>query len=266
MPARGYAKILKESEQQSKWREFSSQFQGLAPRAKEEPGFVFHVLLQHFPRRGEVTTRRATLCGLWSDRGLLRMEFPAEDGNGTTVVLLSGGAKSEGWRLAPEEKEPRRLEGDDFFAPLAPGIDYSSFDAILPFVHWEKISYFGSGRVIGRPAHLFNCFPPEDIQRIRPDLKYVRVAVDDAYNALLRVEFFGNRGLVERKFSVVGFKKVREVWIVKTIDMVDLRSRDKTRLRIKAAAVNQLFGPKTFSRESLDQPLAVPLQDFDFFD
>lgn len=266
MPARGFSKILKESQATQKWQEFHQQFAGRLPLTKKEPGFVFQILLQKFPRRGEVITRRGILYGLWSDQGVRRLEFPSEDGNGTTAILLRSGASMEGWRLDPEDQEPRPLKKEDFFAPLARGIDYSPFDAVTPFVHWEKIDYFGSGRVVGRPAHLFTCFPPPEIRESQPDIGFVRVAVDSTYNALLRVEVFGKRGVAERKYSVVGFKKVGDVWIVKTIDFIDLRSRDKTRLRIQAAAVDQLFGPETFLKENLGRSPKVSAQAFDFFD
>ncbi|MFP6899508.1 MAG: outer membrane lipoprotein-sorting protein [Opitutales bacterium] len=198
------------------------------------------------------------------------MDFPTLDGNRTTSVLLRNGPEPTAWRLDAVGGKPRPLDQKDLFAPLASGIDYSAFDALMPFVHWQNFSYRGSGRVIGRPAHLFECVPPEEVKEARPDLKYVRVAVDDAYNALLRVEFFGNRGVVDRKFSVVGFKKVRSgedaYWIVKTIDLVDTRSRDKTRLRIEAAAVNLSLGPDTFRKENLARSPQIPKEEFIFFD
>lgn len=185
------------------------------------------------------------------------MEFSVGAGK-TISVLLRNGPKPEVWRFESGGGETRRLEGEDWFAPLAPGIDYSAFDALMPFVHWNDFSYVGSGRVIGRPAHLFKCIPPKEVQEVRPDLRYVRVAVDDAYEALLRVELFGKRGVVERKFSVVGFKKVpageSHYWIVKTIDLIDSRSRDKARLRIEAAAVEETFEPQIFRKESIVRP------------
>ena len=158
------------------------------------------------------------------------------------------------------------MEGIEFFDPLAIGIDYSGFDALMPFIHWENVSYVGSGRVIGRVAHLFSCIPPKEMKEINPDIRSVRVAVDDAYNALLRVEIFGRRGVVDRKFSVIGFKKVRDVWIVKTIDLLDTRTREKTRLRIEAAAVDLSLGPEIFGKENLDRLPEVPEKSFVFFD
>ncbi len=257
VPARGIdPKALKVEQASERWENFRKQFRGVLPQAEGESGFAFLAHLQKFPRRGEVITRKGSLYGVWSDQGLLRMEFPVGEEK-TISVLLRNGPKPEVWRFESGEGETRRLEGADWFAPLAPDIDYSAFDALMPFVHWENFSYVGSGRVIGRPAHLFKCVPPKEVQDVRPDLSYVRVAVDDTYDALLRVELFGKRGVVERKFSVVGFKKVptgeNHYWIVKTIDLVDLRSRDKTRLRIEAAAVEETFGPETFRKESLDR-------------
>ena len=267
VPARGIdRKALRGEQASERWQEFRNQFRGQVPAADNEPGFAFKVRLEKFPRRGEVVTRRGFLYGVWSDQGLLRMDFPSENGEEVTSALLRNGPVPEAWRLAPGDKEPHRMEGIDFFAPLAAGMDYSGFDALMPFIHWEKVSYVGSGRVIGRTAHLFACVPPKKVKEINPDLGYVRVAVDDAYNALLRVELFGRRGLVERKFSVIGFKKVRDVWIVKTIDLLDTRSREKTRLRIEAAAVDLSFGPETFRKENLDRLPQVPEKSFVFFD
>jgi len=270
VPARGIdPKALSTKEANARWENFRKQFNGVPPQAEDAPGFAFRARLQKFPRRGDVVTRYGTLYGIWSDQGLLRLEFPAEQGERAISVLLCNGPKPEAWRFDSGEKGPRQVEGDDWFAPLAPGIDYSAFDALMPFVHWEKFSYVGSGRVIGRPAHLYACMPPKEIQDARPELRFVRVAVDDAYNALLRVELFGKRGVAERKFSVVGFKKVpsgeNHYWIVKTIDLTDLRSREKTRLRVEAAAVEETYGTEIFRKESLDRPPQVK-GTFVFFD
>ena len=271
VPARGIDRnALRQEQAIERWINFRKQFKGALPSADGARGFAFLTRLEKFPRRGQVIRRKGILYGLWTDQGLLRMEFPMTDRNQTTSVLLRNGAQPKVWRLDQVGDEPRPLNQKDLFAPLASGIDYSAFDALMPFVHWEKFSYQGSGRVIGRPAHLFACFPPEEIKEVKPDLKYVRVAVDDTYNALLRVEFFGKRGVVERKFSVIGFKKVQSgddaYWIVKTIDLLDVRSRDKTRLRIEAAAVNLSLGPDIFLKENLAEGPKIPREAFVFFD
>ncbi|MBG30752.1 MAG: hypothetical protein CMI31_12235 [Opitutae bacterium] len=267
VPARGIdRKALTADKASERWEKFRDQFRGQLPVTDNLPGFAFKARLEKFPRRGEVITRKGFLYGLWSDQGLLRMDFPSKNGEKSASVVFRNGTSPEAWRLASGDKEAQKMEAVEFFDPLAIGIDYSGFDALMPFIHWDNVSYVGSGRVIGRVSHLFSCLPPKEMLEIKPDIRSVRVAVDDAYNALLRVEIFGRRGVVDRKFSVIGFKKVRDVWIVKTIDLLDTRSREKTRLRIEAAAVDLSLGPEIFRKENLDRLPDVPEKSFVFFD
>lgn len=263
IPVRGInPKFLTPQDANGTWVEFLKRFQGIVPQAPSLSGFAFKVRLEKIPRRGKVIQREGYLFGLWGDRGILRIQFPQRDKNATTSVLLLNGKEPKAWRFDTGDKQPRLLQNLDLFASLTEDVDYSAFDALMPFVHWKNVSYRGSTRVIGRLAHLFDLYPPEEIKAVRPSLRFVRVAVDHAYKETLRVEVFGNRNLVERKFSVISFKKVSSnenpYWIVKIIDLMDLNSREKTRLRIvieEGEDIGRTFSTDQFSAENLAFPL-----------
>ena len=75
----------------------------------------------------------------------------------------------------------------DWMLPWVEGINHSPFDLLMPFLNWPY-QYEKSGRVCGRPAHLYIFTPLHSSPFSKSSFSSVRLAIDDAYHAPLRIE------------------------------------------------------------------------------
>jgi len=249
-PARGFAKILtleKANERLDRFR----KFHGINPADEAfHHGYLLRFRLEHYPRRGEVTTREGSLCGLAFGHGLIRLDLTASTNEKRKAYLLRNGPEPEAWLNAFDGNGSKQLENTDLFQPLAPGMGHTLFDLMMPFVFWDA-KYQKSGRVIGRPSHLFEFSPPAWASEAVPALKKIRLALDDVYEAPLRVEFFGRRGVPDKTFGLVSLKKVGETWIAKTLDFRDALTSSRTRFTVIAAATDLDLGREVFTPDGL---------------
>ena len=137
--------------------------------------------------------------------------------------------------------------------PIA-GTDFTLFDLQMPFLHWTDFVYEGLAKVRSRPAHRFLLYPPADFAAVRPDLSAVRVCIDTQFQALVQVEQLGPSGQTVKSVALIDLKKVGEQWLVKSIDLRNHLTRDKTRLTFKAVALDLLLPADTFIPTQLTQP------------
>jgi len=229
--------------------------------------FIFEYELRHFPHRGSTRLYRGTIFGTWNDTGnLMRINIEntpvgvADDSTeyDTIKFLIQNGSKRWIAHYRDTLDAPELLKGEALMEPLVPGLTYTPFDLQMPFLFWDEYEYEGAERIKGRPAHQFLMFPPDEIQSIAPELKAVRIALDENYMALLRVEFLDQADEVFKSFRILNFKKVADEWIVKSIDLVDEQTREKTRFRIVSAAMNEKLDPANFRIDALKEPLIYP--------
>lgn len=214
--------------------------------------FTFQFKLEHMPRRGESRIFDGLLWGTWSKSGpLMRARFSAFEGiqSGKSIeLILQNGVHPHVWQrtLASNNLDPTLsppfavVPSRSWFQEILPGVGYVPFDLLMPFTYWPDTRYIGPDKVKGRPAQIFHAIPPPDFPGFRKNFKFVRYALDDSYNALLRVEILGPLDKPLRTFKILSFKKLEDgQWIVKTIDLVNEVSRDKARFEIRAASVGQ---------------------------
>ncbi|MBT4666458.1 MAG: hypothetical protein HOB63_08065 [Opitutae bacterium] len=251
-PARGFAKILTPEKANERLDRFR-KFHGINPAAEDfHHGYLLQFRLEHYPRRGEVSSREGSLCGLAFGHGLIRLDLMASTNEKRKAYLLRNGPEPEAWLNAFDGNESKQLVNTDLFQPLAQGMGHTLFDLMMPFVFWDA-KYQKSGRVIGRPSHLFEFSPPAWASEAVPALKKIRLALDDVYEAPLRVEFFGRRGVPDKTFGLVSLKKVGETWIAKTLDFRDALTSSRTRFTVIAAATDLDLGREVFTPAGLDE-------------
>ena len=261
-PARGFAKILSGSEASERLNRFR-EFHALDPVGKAfHDGYLLLFRLEHYPRRGKVLVREGSICGLALGHGLMRLEVKGAGVEKSKVFLLQNGSKSQAWVLNEGEREPRKLGFSDLLQPVAKDMGQTIFDFMMPFLFWENWKYEKSGRVIGRPAHIFDFFPPNELKEIEPSLRKVRLTLDDAYEAPLRVETFGVRGIPDKTFRLVSLKKLGEDWIAKSLDVRDARSRSRTRFLVTGAATGLDLDKALFTPAGLSRKPIVPNELF----
>jgi hypothetical protein len=218
--------------------------------------------LRVMPRRGEEWRVPGKLWGGRNGTGPLTrasLNLPARGGEAAAErrFLIQNGRQSTVWRWTPKSGV-EVLAVESLFEPLVPDTNLTPFDLQMPFIYWDDFTYEGLERFRGRPAHVLVLNPPEAFAKKYPALKGVRVHLDTQFGALVEAELIGKDGDVTKSMSVVDLKKVGEQWIVKTIDVRDERTRDKTRFAVTAAALGLDFSPIVFAPAQLAEEIRPP--------
>lgn len=104
---------------------------------------------------------------------------------------------------------------------------------------------------------------PEGFQGNLANLGGVLVYLDEAFNAMLKAEYLDREGNTIRTFRLLDLKKVDGVWLPKTIDFMDEKSRNKTRFRVTDAAMGLQFFNHPLSRGEL--PTNAPVIPSNFY-
>lgn len=173
-------------------------------------------------------------------------------------ILVQGGPRPAAWQWpASDGASAVAIDDSALFAPLA-GTDLSAFDLQMPFLFWSDFVYEGLTRLRGRPASTFLLYPPASIAARRPDLAGIRIYLDAQFNALVQAEQIGENGAVLKSMRVVDFKKIGDQWMVKTVELRDETTRNKTRFVVTAAALKLDFAGGLFDPGSLPSVISPP--------
>jgi len=220
--------------------------------------------LRILPRRGEESFVNGQLWGSRNEIGpvtRVRLVSPASAKTPPTErrLLIQNGPQSSVWRADPNGGV-EMLGGASLFEPMVPDTQLTAFDLQMPFIYWNNFSYEGLTRFRGRPAYVLLLRPPPDFAAKHPALTAVRVYLDTQFKALMQTELIGVEGAVTKTLSVVDLKKVDEQWIVKTIDVRDEATRNKTRFNVTAAALGLEFSRTLFQPAQLEEEVHAPAE------
>ena len=104
------------------------------------------------------------------------------------------------------------------------------------FLMQKNVEYSGNKRILGRPAQVFKiALDKNDYQRF----EYVKIAIDQDFLVLLSIDFcVGNKLL--RQLKVNGFKKIDGKWSIESIDVLDIKTREKSRLTFTSNEKNSV--------------------------
>jgi hypothetical protein len=214
--------------------------------ARTEGDYEFSIQLVSRTRDGRETELFGTMWGTWDDEGapLIRVDL-ARPGEATLHIISLGG--DDGTILRAEGDAPAQAMSDaGKFAPLAEGATLTPFDIQMPFVRWTDYTSEGTKKIIGRNAHYFRLRPPagQDCQNIAS----VRVAIDANFMILLSAEELDASGSTLKTFRINDFAKKDGQWIIKELDLVDARNKNRTRFRVLDATLGlnlprALFAP-----------------------
>ena len=217
--------------------------------------------LRVLPRRGEERVIRGSLWGARNSTGpISRVHLRVPGDNGAVVerrLLIQNGEQSAVWRAEPHGQVVM-LGGGTLFEPVVPGADLTVFDLQMPFIYWNDFTSEGLARFRGRPAHVLVMRPPAEFAAKNPKLEAVRVHLDTQFNALVQTELLDQNGEVTKTLSVVDLKKFDDQWIVKTIDVRDETTRNKTRFTVTAAGLGLDFSSVIFQPAQLAADLNPP--------
>lgn len=217
-------------------------------------GYFLEFQLRVMPRRGEERFVNGRMWGARNEQGpISRVELLTEK---TSRLLVQNGPKSRvwTWKAGGQVAEPGV---GALFTPLA-GTDLTPFELQMPFIFWDDFVYEGVVPLRGRPARRFLLYPPENVIAQKPELTGIRVYLDSQFMALVQAEMIGGENKVLRTLSVMDLKKIDEQWMVKTIDLRDDVTRNKTRFSVKGAALGLIFSPQIFAPEHLKDTAMAP--------
>ena len=220
-------------------------------------GLYLEFQLQVMPRRGD---ERIVPARLWvgrNDKGpIWRLELAPDDTTARQRLLVQNGPQSALWSWRPGSGVTQ-LGADALFDPLA-DTDLTAFDLQWPFLFWNDFVYEGLARVRGRPAYVFLMYPPSEVTARRPALTGVRIYLDTQFNALVQAEQIGAENSLLKSITILDLKKVDEQWVLKSIDVRDEETRNKTRFAVTGAAAGLDFLPTLFEPASLDDAVQPP--------
>lgn len=211
--------------------------------------FELRVLL----RKGDGQTVKGRMLGTRGDHGPLT-RLDVEDQR----WLIQSGPAPAAWR-GIDGVAARTMSAKETMQPVA-GTDLTIFDLQMPFLQWTDFVYEGLARMRGRPAHSFVLYPPADPAAARHGLTGVRVLLDTQFQTLVSAELLGAKGATEKSITILDLKKMGGQWLVKSIDLRNHVTRDKTRFTVTMAALDLALPEETFAPAALaaDAPAVPP--------
>lgn len=226
--------------------------------------FYLEFELRVLPRREDELRIPGRLWGSRNEAGPLTRLLLSGAREGKVIVpgerriLVQGGPRPAAWQWpAADGVSAIAIDDAALFAPLA-GTDLSAFDLQMPFLYWSDFVYEGVTRLRGRPASTFLLYPPAALAARRPDLAAIRVYIDAQFSALVQAEQLGENEKVLKSMHVVDLKKIGDQWMVKTIELRDETTRNKTRFAVTAAALGLDFAGGLFEPGSLPSAIRPP--------
>jgi hypothetical protein len=129
--------------------------------------------------------------------------------------------------------------------PLRPGHLLSFADILMPFLDWNSYEYRYPKRAQGRDTHII---------RFKEKTELVDIAYDPAFEAILQFERFDEKEKLLRTFKLLNFKKVQNMWLMKSIKIKDVPNNITTQLTIKKVAVGQTIPAGIFDKNTLKTP------------
>ena len=165
-PARGFAKVLNEDEAERRLSRYRSFLVRDLNQSVHHQAYALRFKLRHMPRRGDESSREGLISGPSLGHGISRIDLDSgEEGGEPVSILLHNSSDPQAWRYRKESARSLKLEHKDLLLPLVEGMNQTPFDILMPFVFWGA-RYEKSGKVAGRPAHIYAFSLPEWVRRL----------------------------------------------------------------------------------------------------
>jgi hypothetical protein len=150
--------------------------------------------------------------------GAVRYRFENPPGE---ILLRLTGTDSILEEVADEKTRPV----EDLNKPVRGGL-ITHEDLALKFLYWKNAKLLGSETVRSRDAWKIELQPPPDSSQYGA----VRVWIDKASTALLRIEGFDKTGKLAKRFEVVSAQKIDGQWMLKQmrVERIDPATRKTT--------------------------------------
>ncbi len=233
---RGFTKVveLTTTEADKMWSAFK--------KSKINGDYAMGFTITHSPRRGEDVEYVGEMYGTrMGDETLTRIrvkKVEPKDSPVSDFILSNHPTECRVWRVNGDKFE--EIKKSDWNKPLVEGLIFSPFDLLTPYVHRQH-KYVGGGR-IGQAVYFFDLVPPAN----EKDAKKVRMAITREFNSPAQTQIFGEDGTLEKTVSLGSVKKFDGLWIIHELSARDENSRDKDKLRFRAAIVKTIVPSSVF--------------------
>jgi len=215
--------------------------------------------LKVLPRRGRTRVFSGELWGSRNAEGpvsrvvLYDGEKKAEGGEPVRTLLIQNGIAPRIWVYDAGMEAAELLPEREWHAPLLADAEISAFDLLMPYLYWEDFDFEGGDKVLGRAAYRFLLRGPsrandsEGAAEDEPSGQIsVRVHFDQQFYALLQSKLIGPDGAVTKTLTVRDLQKISGQWMLKSIDLRNERTRDKTRFEVREAELGLALSPRLF--------------------
>lgn len=227
-----------------------------------EGEYYWEFSLRVMPKVGEERTIPGRLWGGRTERGpITRVALWPGVAASERRLLVQNGPQSAVWSWSAGGQGGVGAMGMAALFEALGGTDLTSFDLQMPFIYWNDFVFEGVTNLRGRPAHVFLLYPPAEITAQRPALTGVRVYLDTGYHAPLQAEQIGPNGKPVKTMTVVGVVKIDGQYILKSVDLRDEATRDKTRFTVTGAALGIELPARVFEPGTLEETIRPPAAD-----
>jgi hypothetical protein len=225
-----------------------------------EGDYYWEFSLRVKPHRADDYFIPGRLWGSRNEKGEITrvVLWPGVTANERRLLILNGAAGATwSWQADKASAGVAVLGPAAWFEPLA-GTDLTAFDLQMPFKHWSDFVFEGVINRNNRPAYVFLLYPPTEIAAQRPGLAGVRIYLDTQYRAILQFEQIGEGNRVLKTFKLLVLKEVDDRWIVKSAEVRNEETRNKTEFIVNEAAMNLELPAKIFEPASLEETIRPP--------
>jgi len=222
-----------------RWQEFFN--------SRQSENYFFEFDLVHIPRKSESTTYKGFLLGKYFDGNYhTRLILSDEKSNEDFLMIYSNRGEHKVYKFDKEINAPRLLEKSEWTNSFIKELISSPFEVFMPYKSWESF-YTGAGR-IGQAVYFYTLKSPSE------DLPNVRIALSREFNHPVQSEFL-KENIAQKTVSLSSVKKVGDYWIMKDVEIKDNISKDKDKMIVVAANLEDILDKKLFTPENLGKAI-----------
>jgi len=211
--------------------------------------------LRVMPRRGDERIFHGRLWGGRNEQGAILRVAVTDAAGRERRLLIQNGERAAVWRSDSPTDTPKLVSD---FEPLIPDVELTAFDLQMPYLYWPDAKLTSVAPIRGRPSHIFWFRPPAKWAADHPGITAVRACLDTQFHAPVQSELLGPSGRLLKTLSLVDLKKVGDQYIVKSVDLRNDETHDKTRFQVTAAALGLEFTGPVLDPARLNEDVARP--------
>lgn len=215
--------------------------------------------LRVLPRRGEEQTLRGKLWGGQNEQGAITRVAVTDAAGRESRFLLQNGPRAAAWNWV--DGRFGQLAPEALFQPLVTGVEIAPFDLQMPFLFWPDFVVENLVRIGNRPTQALFFRPPEAFLKQYGGISGARAYLDTQYSAPVKTELIAADGRLVKTLWLVDLKRIGNRTIVKTIDVRNDTTGDKTRFQVTAAALDLELSPSIFQPATLSEDVRPPSSD-----